>query len=291
MKKYILHTENQKIFEKEDILYHFLSRIKLSINGFGHQFGDTGYNYCDNRINTDFELIYVIAGENEIEIEGEIYHGKAGDLFLIPPFCKHDIHTTHQNPHDNYWIHFDIEPFYLSDQLQQSIMGNRGGYCEGIGEKVELIRFFGQIEKERKEMLPGYRTMQQNIFQNIITYLLRIKIGKEEKFTNISKREYRIMAQASEYINENMNRFITVGEVAKNLHISEPYLYKIFANIIHISPNAYMKLLRAKKAKLLIETTDKSLNDIAEELGFSTYYYFSNFFKKVYGQSPKQYRK
>ena len=49
--------------------------------------------------------------------------------------------------------------------------------------------------------------------------------------------------------------------------------------------------MRLKHAQTALLTTDSSITDIALEYGFNDSNYFKDLFKKVYGKSPREYRK
>lgn len=291
--KYIVHTECKNQIKAEDEIYNFFEGTKFLINGVNYQNKTGAILSCKNRINTDFEMIYVVGGENRIEIDDQVYYGSVGDLFLIPPFTKHSIESNLENPHENYWIHFDLNPFYMVDNFLFAIAGGPHEFCINVGKKHQLITLFERIIEETTFMKPGYKLISLNLFMNFITQIFRANIEKMNSDNHLkyaSKREKEIMEKASNYINSNLDKFITVRDIANELNISESFIYKIFSKCINLSPMNYMQLLRAKKAKLLIETTDNSMNEISDLLGFSSVYYFSNFFKKIYGQSPIHYR-
>jgi AraC-like DNA-binding protein len=52
----------------------------------------------------------------------------------------------------------------------------------------------------------------------------------------------------------------------------------------------YAQMIRTQKAQQLLNTTDLTIQLIAERLGFSSEAYFYHFFKKQTGCSPNQYR-
>ncbi len=94
------------------------------------------------------------------------------------------------------------------------------------------------------------------------------------------------------YIENNYkNPRLTVEEVAKNANISEIYLRKLFAKHCGISPMQYIKQLRLEKAKLMLSSNEKSIEQIAADVGYSCIYVFSRAFKQCVGVSPNKYRK
>lgn len=83
---------------------------------------------------------------------------------------------------------------------------------------------------------------------------------------------------------------ISVEEVAKNAGFSIDYFNRIFLSHTGFTVNAYISYIRLKKAAFLLRTTDKSVLDIALEIGYDSHEGFTKAFKKKYGVTPSEYR-
>ena len=78
-----------------------------------------------------------------------------------------------------------------------------------------------------------------------------------------------------------------LSEVA---HFEKSYLTLRFNEIWGISPMKYVNFQRIERAKMLLVTTDKSVTDIAKDVGFGSIHYFSRYFKEKEKLSPNDYR-
>ena len=75
------------------------------------------------------------------------------------------------------------------------------------------------------------------------------------------------------------------------LCITPNYLLKVCNQVAHTSPQNYINNYVFMQAQhLLLNKKEKSLQEIADELGFSTQAFFTNFFKRAAGISPSEYR-
>ena len=81
-----------------------------------------------------------------------------------------------------------------------------------------------------------------------------------------------------------------VCALGKAIYKSPSQATRIFKKVYGITPYSYYTTLRTHKAKLLLETTDLSVRQIALALEFGDEHCFSTFFKKQTGISPSQYR-
>lgn len=92
------------------------------------------------------------------------------------------------------------------------------------------------------------------------------------------------------YIEHNFQEPITVESIAAQCNIHRNRLLKIFKDKIGKGPQAYLMEYRMSKAAQLLITTNLSINEIGNAVGYSNQLHFSRAFKNVYGVSPKGYK-
>ncbi len=93
-----------------------------------------------------------------------------------------------------------------------------------------------------------------------------------------------------DYIENNINKKITVEELTGLLGVSQPYLYKIFRSRFGVSVKEYVTELKMERAKNLLEKTDMSVTEVARRVGFGDVLSFSKAFKASEGASPLKHR-
>lgn len=81
----------------------------------------------------------------------------------------------------------------------------------------------------------------------------------------------------------------SVEALGHELSLSRTYLYKKLINITGKGPAEFIRTIRMKRGKQLLETTPKQIAEIAVELGFSSPKRFTENFKAEYGMSPSEY--
>lgn len=97
--------------------------------------------------------------------------------------------------------------------------------------------------------------------------------------------------RALSFINDNIEKNLTISEISKATLIPKSSLYKMFHTHIGSTVSEYINSKRVKKASELLMNSELSIAEISEKLGFSTQQYFSKTFKKIIGASPAQFRK
>lgn len=94
-----------------------------------------------------------------------------------------------------------------------------------------------------------------------------------------------------DFVDENDNRPLSLTELADVSGYSLSRFKAKFKEEVGITPAEFITLQKIEKAKLLLETSNSSITDLAFDLGFSSSNYFCSVFKKQTGVSPYQYRK
>ena len=84
------------------------------------------------------------------------------------------------------------------------------------------------------------------------------------------------------------NSDLNVETISHEMGISRAQLYRKIKSITGISPNDIIREARMKRAERLLETTDKSVSEIAYEVGFSSPSYFTKCYREFFGRTPKK---
>ena len=92
------------------------------------------------------------------------------------------------------------------------------------------------------------------------------------------------------YLNENIAEEITLQMLAEKFHMNASYVSQYFKKETGMNLSTYLSRIRIQKAEQLLRTTEKSINEIAEQVGFRDYRFFSRTFKQVTGLTPSQFR-
>ena len=117
---------------------------------------------------------------------------------------------------------------------------------------------------------------------------------KAAAFWVSNKHEEQSMSavnKAKQYIDENYMKELTLDDVSRVVNISSYYFSKVFKEETGENFIDYLTKLRIEAAKNLLKTTNKSMKEIALEVGYPDPNYFSRNFKKYTGKTPTDYAK
>lgn len=109
---------------------------------------------------------------------------------------------------------------------------------------------------------------------------------------NVSHRfsDFRVR-KSLRVMQERMTDDIEMEELARCAGLSRPHFFKLFKQQLGVTPNVYMNTLRSEQAIDDLLTTDKTVTDIAFDLGFSSQASFTRFFSSNVGIAPSDYRR
>lgn len=93
------------------------------------------------------------------------------------------------------------------------------------------------------------------------------------------------------YLLSHISENLDVSSIAADLGVSRSKLYMECGKYLGTGIAEYLRRLRMDKAKELLTSTDKSITEIAADVGFDDYNYFCRVFKKSVGYPAKKYRK
>jgi xylan 1,4-beta-xylosidase len=111
-----------------------------------------------------------------------------------------------------------------------------------------------------------------------------------EEFEQYKKHISKISGTL-EYINENFRSNLSLTSVANKFFFSPAYLSRIFENTMGITFKKYIDGIRFAEAMSLLESTEKSIDDIAAESGFPNARAFVSMHKEEYGCLPSERRR
>lgn len=122
-----------------------------------------------------------------------------------------------------------------------------------------------------------------------LIYTLNAEILK--KNYQLLKPKKTISETLLTYLQENLNRNITLDELSKLVHREKSYLIRVFKNETGKTPIEALTEMRLSMANDLIATSDLSINEIAAQSGYNTVSFFISKYKERYGITPEEHRR
>ncbi|RKD90921.1 AraC family transcriptional regulator [Mangrovibacterium diazotrophicum] len=230
-------------------------------------------------------LIYNVEGTGNIIVGNQKMQLPADHFFIIPEGVPHAYSADANNPWSIYWIHFaGPKARHLGKPGLQAIPVPRSSNSR-TSERLELFNELFYI-LERGHSFENLEYISQSLPRLIasFTYLTQFRSINEQ----FSKDP---VSQSINFMLENINRKFKLDELASAVKLSASHYSRLFLYRTGHSPIDYFIQLKIQRACRLLDSDDRSIADIARDIGFDDQFYFSRQFKKVMGLSPREYRK
>ena len=154
-------------------------------------------------------------------------------------------------------------------------------------EKKLLEHLKITIEIARKREYTYELLIKSHLYAIFSLILSNIKINTDISLMYKSDR----LKPAIQYIQSNYKQKIYIDELSKMVHMSEGHFCRYFKKIVMKTPIEYLNHIRIIKACELLKNSDRKVIDIAMDVGFSSFSYFINIFKRCMKLTPAKYRK
>ncbi len=105
-----------------------------------------------------------------------------------------------------------------------------------------------------------------------------------------SNAEHPIVLKAKKVVEERHADEISLGEVAREVHVSPFHLCKLFRRSTGMTFTEFVSRTRTEKAKSLLLNPQLRISEIAYEVGFQSLTHFNRIFRKLVGESPTRFR-
>ena len=259
---------------------------------------------------TFFEFVYVDKGFSLHSFNSKMTILTSGDLFAISPRNTHSYFSAYQA--SIYNCLFDLSEFAgLKDDVMKLpgmdfIYDNLGNPKNhefplvkvDLNDRQDFILLLEKIKWERSNMCSGWELAVKSYLLQLIVIFSRLMQNKKDCHKNQSDSKdqagddyFGYVYRALEYIENHYQKNITSSDIAAHIGLSAGYLTKQFKNRLYMTPAAYIRKFKIAKAMELLQTTNKSITEVAHEIGYGDISLFSRLFKQTTGKSPMSFKK
>ena len=232
------------------------------------------------------ELFYVVDGKGEFNIQGQRFPVKANDFVIINPQVEHTELSSPDEPLE--YIVLGIKGLSFSNLTPVSEGGHPFSFFNLRDEQKDILRYLNAMVQEATSQSMSYELVCHNLLEILLIKILRhqhfdLEVGKQSKAT-------KDISFIKHYLETYYHESIQLEDLASMTHLSRFYISHSFKKEIGMSPMEYLIDIRIKESKILLRTTNYSISQVADIVGFTTPTYFSKQFRKSTGISPTDYR-
>jgi AraC family transcriptional regulator of arabinose operon len=260
----------------------------------GHFRQGAEYRVRRRRGTRDWLLTYTVAGaglyrQRDALPPGGAWRAAPGDLWLLAPGAEHDYGTDpREGSWEFWWVHF-LPQVGWEEWLRWPQVGD-GLYRLAVEDPATRQRVVGAWERMVADAR-GLGSLREALALNALEEVLLLaarerRSGEGPLGTAVDGR----VRAALEHVAANLAAPHSLRTLAERVCLSPSRL----AHLVKAQTGATLleaiTRMRLREAARLLEFTDRPVRAIAEDVGFSSPWYFSRRFTQRYGLSPRAYR-
>ena len=228
-----------------------------------------------------------------------------GNVFIIPQNTPHSYkninnltvkhilisnsffkkHEEELNQIENYNNLFKVIPFLTSNNSPLFFNDEKFKVFDSYWSILRLNNLTHNLSYEKTAT---QKSIASNLILSFISYLCSIHtVSKNFKH---SEHDTTIISKAIEYISLHHDEKLTNQMLADLCNLSESTFTRYFNKLFNMSPAVYIAKHRVNHAKILLEQSNLSITEIAQETGFFDSSHFNRTFKKIIGITPLSYK-
>ncbi|GAA4062586.1 response regulator transcription factor [Amphibacillus indicireducens] len=200
----------------------------------------------------------------------------------------------------------DILTAHLSSNRKEEFFAE----FEDLTDSLDKASYHQVTEVYYSVALVLYVDISQNDLQSRITEFDKLlKIDRHESFksslsyleqvanqlfdlkkTDDQDRASKVIDRVSHYIEHHLHEDLSLVRLAEIHYFNPSYLSHLFKQEKGINLSEYIDRYRIRQAKKYLKDPDLKIREVSEMVGYHSAHSFTRFFKKMTGQTPKEYR-
>ena len=225
----------------------------------------------------------------------------AGDVTCIP---RHVPHTTYSHPGtESHWSYLFIDAQILFGNLLPETWRNFDLAITSLrdyhfilkkDEHPEINDLARLVFRELEDQKPACRLSVRGLLLSLYIMLYRIqtRAGGEALSPATPGPDHTLaIAPALDYIEEHYQQPSSIDALATMCGFSPTHFRRLFREIVGVSPLEHINNVRVMKACVLLRSTEKTILDISEAVGFQSLSSLNRFFFRIMQTTPREYRK
>lgn len=243
------------------------------------------FNFTKGRVLQEYQVLYISEGEGEFDsVSSGRLRVEPGSMMFLYPGERHRYRPVKEIGWKEYWIGFNGP---VADRILHSSYFNRKRPVIRVGIHSRLNEIYDRVFMECRQGDPGY---QQVVAGRVMELLGLVQMFRKTEL--IGNRDiHGKIYESRQIIEEEYRNEIDPKDIADRIGMGYSTFRKNFKFFTGLSPGQYIIHLRIREAKSLLYSTNLSIKEIADQVGFNSNYYFVRLFREKVGITPGVFRK
>jgi AraC-like DNA-binding protein len=240
-------------------------------------------HHMDRDAPRDHLLIYCLAGSGEAELEGRRQPVEAGDALLFREGRAHRYRANPDDPWTIYWAHLGGDRV---DDYFDAVLEGPDTFVAPVGLHPRLTEDLDALLATVTRFRGHHLIYAANLLKSLLSYMALMRRQREDRNDALD------VARVQAWLRARLHQRVDLDTlVAATSDLSRYHFIRAYKRQTGQTPMQAFQHLKISRACYLLDITDLSVADIAQQMGFDDPYYFSRLFKKVMGVAPRDYRR
>ncbi len=233
--------------------------------------------------------------QNPVFLSGELgeFLVEENGIFIIPPNSSFSVSSKEKGLHRHTSVEFLIRCHTRQTDRFSPPSQKRFTLPLYIPPSSDNSEIFNLI---RNIACAGTAQLQRNYFEECADFMLLIhklceRVQNAGGADTVSPGNRRHCARAKAYISENINRKLSVADVASAIGVSKNYLTNVFSSSEGIPLTEYINRSKLSYMMVLIRRYGYTLSQAGKHVGLTDVNYISRIFKRYYGMTVTEYKR
>ena len=244
------------------------------------------------------ELLYFHRGNAAVYCNDRTYIAHSGDMVLINPYEIHRVSYESDSPeYDCLMIdaalYRDTQQGICEKRYFDLLSGSHVHFENHFRPDTDILTHIQSLCTELREKQIAYElSIKSHVFA-LFVCLFRNHICSGTTFYQLIQNieRYDRIKPALDYMQAHLSEHISLEALANVCNVSPSHFCRLFRQFTGTTPVQYLINIRLHEAAVLLKKSDKSVTQIAYEVGFDDVEYLSRRFKKQFGLTPTQVKK
>ncbi|MCK9251216.1 MAG: AraC family transcriptional regulator [Clostridiales bacterium] len=243
------------------------------------------------------EIVYVMAGSGRHVINARPYPVGRGDLLFITTGQTHAFTSDGDMQIVNCLVDLgfiDRELLHADNALEILALSSFADFDIPADKIIPHVHFAGADLLEAEQLIQGmlqefsakpvnYRTALKGYLLVLLTKIFRA-IARETG--SVLPHLHRVAPEILQYIENNLDRKITLQELAQRCFYNPSYFSRVFRDVYGKNLTEYIAEKRIQEADRLLCETTLSIEEISSRVGYQDRKQFYEVYKRLLGVSP-----
>lgn len=273
-----------------DALSETLENFRFDIRHLG-LFRSTPPHPAKTTVGVSYKLVFLFHGQVRFESAALRFLLAPGDVLIVPPFVRYTASGEGEQPMEYGYAYFDFADPAMETDFATLFACSAPVCLPGVLDEFHRQAAHHLID-QLDPQAPGAHLTAHLILEHLMLGMLRCQLNAAPELERaLADPSAQLVHRCIDALRRMEPADFTVNRLCEEVHVSQSYLYKCFQKAMNCSPNRFLILYRLKLAERELCRSSASIQQLAEQYGYTSAAAFSHVFRQYFAVSPAAWRK